>query len=73
VSKQLDSAVRAFQLYQGSMGCRIRDQQKLYERANRACERIAKSKGMNVSDVVEQVSREASKRGAIIPLPGKDI
>jgi hypothetical protein len=72
-SKQLEDAVRAFQLYHGSEGMRIRDQQKLYDRSQRAAERIAKSKGMSVGDVVDQLDREARRRGPVIPIPGKDI
>jgi len=51
----------------------MHDQQKLYTRAVKACERIAKSKGMHPNDVQFQVGKEAQRRGAILPIPGKDI
>jgi len=70
MSKELDSAVKAFQLYLGSSGIRMKDQQKLYSRAMRAAEKIAKKRKMDLTDVFEQLTAQAKTRGAIIPLPG---
>jgi hypothetical protein len=46
---------------------------EFYDRARRAAERIARVKKMPVEDVVDQLDREARRRGPIMPMPGKDI
>lgn len=69
----LDSAVRAMQLYMGSEGARIRDQQKLYNRAHKLAESVAAKTGLSSMEVWEQVGAEAQRRGALRPMPGKDI
>lgn len=71
-TKAIESAVLAFQLYAGSGGCPIKTQQKFYARAMKKAEAIARAKGMAEHDAVEQISREAQRRGVVIPRPGKD-
>lgn len=71
--KQLENAVRAYQLYLGSSGCRMQDQQKLYDRLHLMIDRIAEKFGMDPNDVDRQILKEAEKRGKIIPTPAKDI
>jgi hypothetical protein len=51
----------------------VRDQQKLYARAHAAAARIAKAKGMDVYNVTVQLEQEAKRRGALMPMPGRDI
>jgi hypothetical protein len=70
----LNAAVDAMRLYKGSMGkTRIRDQQKLYNRAIKKIEAIAKKAGMDFEDAFDQISAIADKRGPVVPVPGKDI
>ncbi len=71
--KTLEAAVRASQLYAGSMSCRIGDQQKLHTRLSKLAERLSTITGLDVGDVLQQVGREARRRGPICPMPGKDI
>lgn len=71
-SKQLESAVKAMQLYHGSTTASIRDQTKLERQARNKVRAIAKSKGMAEYDVFDQISREAIRRGPLTPIPGKD-
>lgn len=69
-----EKAVHAARLYHGSMTTTtVRQQQKLYDRYMKACHRLAKDFGMDLVNVVEQVGAEASRRGALTPVPGKDI
>jgi len=69
----IEKAVKAVQLYAGCPDVRIKDQQKLYSRMNKAIERVATKRGMSSQDAHDQIVREAARRGRIVPLPGKDI
>lgn len=68
----LERAVKAAQLYCGSTGARVRDQQRLYERMQRNVEAVARKAGMDTDSTHEQIIAEAKRRGCIAPLPGKD-
>lgn len=69
---QLEKAVELAQLYAGSsLKMNVRDAQKLYNQMMRACEAIARKKNLEVSDVVEQIQAEASKRGPKQARPGQ--
>lgn len=70
--KILEKAVTAARLYNGAMGLPIKTQQRLYTRLNKACERIAKDKGMPFDEVFRQVNDHARVLGAVSPRPGKD-
>lgn len=72
MSRSLESAVRAARLYAGSTACNIKVAQKLYERFKRNCEHIAKDRNTTLENVMDQVAQEASRRGAIVPIAGKD-
>lgn len=73
-AKDIEAAVRAWQLYMGKgLTCRIRDEQKLYRRAQAATARVAKKRGMDVYEAERQITAEARRRGGICPMPGKDI
>lgn len=72
--KQLESAVRLAQLYQGAFEFSpIRDQERLYRRLLAIVGRIADAADISTTDAFEQVTREARRRGSIRPTPGKDI
>jgi len=70
---QLDKAVQAARLYIGSSGARMKDQQKLYNAMMKQVNKIASATGMDSSDVMNQIDRQARTLGAIAPTPGKDI
>jgi hypothetical protein len=70
IPKAVESAVRAAQIYAGSTACGVRDAQKLYTKMQRAFGGIERKYG---TAAVESVQREAQRRGAICPVPGKDI
>jgi len=73
-AKDIEAAVRAWQLYAGCGGhARVRDQQKLYTRAMRLTDKVATKRGMDANDAHDQLTREARRRGPICPMPGKDI
>jgi hypothetical protein len=73
-AKDLEAAVKTAQLYDGSLRTTtIRDQQRLYARLQNQVAAIAKKRGMSLSDVLDQIVSEARSRGAIPPMPGKDI
>lgn len=74
-AKDVEAAVRAWQLYigRGAGTCRISDEQKLYNRAQRAIAKVAKKRNMDVYEAERQITNEARRRGGICPLPGKDI
>jgi len=71
-SRVIEAAVRATRLYLGSTSCRMRDQQRLYERMNRLIDGLAERTGMEPSGVRFQIGTEANRRGPIAPIPGKD-
>lgn len=68
----LERAVKAAQLYAGAICADIKVAQKLYNKAKSAAFSIARTTGMDPDDVLQQISDEASRRGAICPIPGKD-
>ncbi len=73
-TKDIESAVRAAQLY---IGCgtttRIADQQRLYNRMTTKIAAVAKRRKMDTLDAHDQIVKEAKRRGGICPLPGKDL
>lgn len=70
----LEKAVRAWQLYHGSFEhVTIRDQQRLYDRARRFTQAVAKSYKLNYRDALEQLTGEARKRGSVRPQLGRDL
>lgn len=73
IPKYITDAIKACRLYQGSMNCRIKDQQKLYNAMMRHVNKIAKMKNMDPSCVLEQLTDEAARQGSITPLAGKDL
>jgi len=73
VSKALlDKAVKAAQLYQGSMGTTIRVQQKLYGRMQKAISAVAKKYDAPEISVFDQVTERARMLPMVHPTPGKD-
>lgn len=73
---KLEAAVKAVQLLLGSRRgatMRVRDEQKLHDRAWKLVRGIATITGMDEIDVWNQVEAEARKRGLKTPLPGMDI
>lgn len=73
-AKDVEAAVHAARLYHGSLdGTRIRDAQKLYERMVRKIDAVAKRRKIDRDSAYRQIADEARRRGAITPVPGKDI
>lgn len=73
-AKDIEAAVRAWQLYIGKgLTCRIRDEQKLYQRAVKLTEKVATKRNMDPHEAERQITAEARRRGGICPMPGKDI
>jgi len=70
---RLNKAVRLFQLYAGSSFTSIATAQKMYRAAIREATKIANVSGISQTSAVEQIAAEASRRGRIIPTPGKDF
>ena len=72
--KDVEAAVRAAQLYIGSATASpVRDQQRLYNSMRRKIAAIAKRRGIDEATAHEQIFGAAQSRGAIIPLPGRDV
>lgn len=70
----LDKAVKAMQLYLGSLDkTTIRDQQRFKVRIDKFVDKIVKSTGNDDKNVWDQLEAEAKKRGVITPTPGKDF
>lgn len=73
-AKDIEVAVRAAQLYIGSATASpMRDQQRLYNNMRRKIAAVAKRRGMDEGSAHEQILAAAQSRGAITPLPGKDV
>jgi hypothetical protein len=70
--KDVEAAVAIARLYQGSMDLPIRTQQRFYARLVRAVNAVANRRNAAPFDIFAQVNEEASRRGALIPRPGKD-
>lgn len=74
VSKDIEAAVHAAQLYIGSATASpMRDQQRLYNSMRRKIAAVAKRRGMDEGSAHEQILGAAQRRGAITPRPGKDV
>lgn len=70
-SKLVEAAVKATRLYYGSAGTvDIRHQQRLYQSMRKKIDALSKVVGQ---DVTQQISDEATKRGSLVPQPGRDI
>jgi Skp family chaperone for outer membrane proteins len=67
----IENAVKAAQIYQGSSGSRVRDQDRLYQRMERAVQSLAKKMNMDYNNAFDQITGEAQRRGAITAMPGK--
>jgi hypothetical protein len=68
----LAAAVHAMRVYLGGVDyVSVRDQQKLYVRAQRAVARVAKASG--AADAWAQIEREAHRQGVVRPIPGRDV
>jgi hypothetical protein len=66
---QIDAALTALRLYDGSFGhCRIEQQQRLYDRYMRAMKLLEV-----VADAHDQVAAQARKLGPIRPMVGRHI
>lgn len=67
---QIDRAVRAARLYDGSLhSTAVRDQQRLYARLRAAMKPLEAA----TSDAWEQVTSRARALGPLTPTPGKDL
>jgi hypothetical protein len=73
MSKLLEDAVKAARLYAGALSGPIKSQQRLYDRAKRAIARVAAKHNISSDDAFAQVFNEASRRGPLLPTPGKDV
>jgi hypothetical protein len=74
MKRLLENAVKAMQLYCGSVGyVRLRDEQRLYARARRAVSRVVAKTKMSETEAHRQILSEARRRGCIRPTPGKDF
>lgn len=70
----LADAVHAMRVYLGSIDfARVSDQQRLYTRATRAVDRVAKATGMNRNNAWSQIEAEARRQGVIRPIPGQHL
>jgi hypothetical protein len=68
----LDKALKAAQLYHGSMGLPVKTQQKFYARMRKAVTAVATKYGASEGTVHDQVTERAQSLGPIRPMPGKD-
>lgn len=68
----VEAAVKAWQMYYGADRLDIKRQQRFYNRAKKLTDKVAAEHGMSSLSAHEQVQAEASRRGKIYPLPGKD-
>jgi hypothetical protein len=70
----LAAAVKAMRLYLGSVDfASVAAQQRFYERARRAAENVADSRGLAHSDAWDQLVNEARRQGIIRPMPGRHL
>ncbi|HEX9641811.1 MAG TPA: hypothetical protein VGB13_10925 [Candidatus Krumholzibacteria bacterium] len=70
---ELDKAVHAWQVYDGSLtSTDIRTQQKLYDQAMRRARSVAKKTGYDLAMVVRELTQAAASRGRVMPRPGQD-
>ncbi len=69
----LPKAVQAMRVYLGSVDfASVRAQQRLYDRAMKAVNAVARARNMDPSDVWQQIESQARREGIIRPRPGKD-
>ncbi len=69
----LERAVKSWRLYDGSRGTvSMNTAARLYQRAMRLSRQVAATKRMDLDEACRQLSDEARRRGAIVPMPGKD-
>jgi hypothetical protein len=68
----LEEAVKAAQLYAGSEGLPIKAQQRLHGGMMRKIAAVARKYKISEGSAHDQISAEASRRGRIVPSPGKD-
>jgi hypothetical protein len=74
IAKNIETAVRAAQLYIGKgLTMRLADEQKLYKSMRRKIAGVAKRRAMDEADTYQQIMNEAKRRGGIQAIPGKDI
>jgi hypothetical protein len=73
MARDIENAVKAARLYAGATACDIRQAQRLYDRMRKATDRVAKARNMDPASALEQICAEAARRGAITPMPGKDV
>ena len=73
--KKLEVAIRDMRLLLGGRRARmrIRDEERLQSRVKKHVDDIVQITGMDPTDVWNQLENEARSRGAMTPLPGKDI
>jgi hypothetical protein len=72
--KDLDAAVKAMQLYLGSVDfASLKDQQRFHTRASRAVSKVATVAGIDDIAAWEQIEKEARRRGLVRPVPGKHM
>jgi hypothetical protein len=71
-SSLIERAVLAAQQYQASIDLPIKTQQRFCSRLMKLVEQLATKHGMGESDVFEQVTREAERRGRVMLRPAKD-
>ena len=70
----LSGAVRAMRLYLGSVDfVSVRDQQRFFDRAKKAADRVASMKGLTAADAWTQIMAEARRQGVIRPVPGQHL
>jgi len=73
VPKDVEKAVDTARAYLGSEKCHVRAAQRLYDRMNRQIDSVARRYNMDPDDAYRQIIAEAERRGARIPVLGKDI
>lgn len=68
----VEAAVKAWQLYAGSLDLPIKTQQRLYDKAMKLTAKADKRLGSPYPSVHQQIVDEARRRGKILPQPAKD-
>ncbi len=71
---ELDKAVDAVRVYGGSsLKVHIRIAEKLYAKAQKAVGKVVSVSGMSETEVWDQITTEAHRRGLITAIPGRHI
>lgn len=68
----LEKAVLATQLYMGADGLSVRIQDRFYKRMQKAIISASTKGKLPHHFVHDEITREAARRGKVIPKPGKD-